>query len=124
MGILQSKCKECHDSYSRKHYKKHRKDALKRAYKNKRIQRDRNRENMIQFLQGKTCKDCPETDIRLFQFHHRDPNEKDYDVSTMLTIFGWKRILKEIAKCDLLCAHCHIKREFAKNNHWYKNRIS
>ena len=41
-------------------------------------------------------------------FHHRDPNEKDFDVSRMC-LYSKKRILEEIAKCDCLCHNCHAE---------------
>lgn len=41
-----------------------------------------------------------------FDLHHRDPSEKDacWDV-----VQKWSkdRILKEVAKCDLMCCRCH-----------------
>lgn len=39
-------------------------------------------------------------------FHHRDPNEKDFEISA-----NWKRLKEtttiELDKCDLVCANCH-----------------
>ena len=41
-------------------------------------------------------------------FHHRDPKEKEFTVSQMLRRGKTeKQMLKEIAKCDTLCANCH-----------------
>lgn len=40
------------------------------------------------------------------QWHHRDPLDKVADVSR-LGSYSKKRILAEIAKCDLMCANCH-----------------
>jgi hypothetical protein len=47
------------------------------------------------------------------QFHHRNPREKDFTISNACS-WGWsiERILKEMEKCDVLCANCHAKR------HW------
>lgn len=43
-------------------------------------------------------------------FHHRDPREKEITISeAMRRSFGRARILAEIAKCDVLCANCHVK---------------
>ena len=50
---------------------------------------------------------CGESDHRCLDFHHKS-NNKDYDVSDMLT-FSIKRIKEEINKCIILCANCHRK---------------
>jgi hypothetical protein len=39
-------------------------------------------------------------------FHHIDPNDKEYSVASM-NKFPYKRLAKEINKCVLLCANCH-----------------
>lgn len=38
------------------------------------------------------------------EFHHRNPNEKDFEINSSL---GWDKISVELDKCDLLCANCH-----------------
>lgn len=56
------------------------------------------------------CQRCGEAHPACLEFHHREPGEKDRDVSKALD-WGWgvERILSEIAKCDVLCANCHRK---------------
>jgi len=61
----------------------------------------------VNYLGGK-CMKCgyfkyPE----VLEFHHRDPNEKDFNVSRKGHCRSWERVKKEIEKCDLLCANCH-----------------
>lgn len=58
------------------------------------------------------CIDCGETDKRCLDFHHRDPDTKDRNVSATWLTWGKERILAEIAKCDVICANCHRKRTF------------
>ena len=44
------------------------------------------------------------------QFHHRDRAEKSFSVANMaLKATSKKRLLDEIAKCDVLCVNCHAK---------------
>jgi len=44
----------------------------------------------------------------LFDFHHRDPGDKLFNLNnTALNRYSLKKILEEAAKCDLLCANCH-----------------
>jgi hypothetical protein len=56
------------------------------------------------------CKLCPESHPACLVFHHRDPSEKEVNISS-LAEKGWKeeRILEEIAKCDIYCSNCHLK---------------
>lgn len=44
-------------------------------------------------------------------FHHRDPNEKEFKISTA-NILGWDKLLAESEKCDLLCLNCHAEEHF------------
>jgi hypothetical protein len=46
-------------------------------------------------------------------FHHRDPREKDLELSIAIGR-GWakERILAEVARCEVLCANLHMK------HHW------
>ena len=70
----------------------------------------RQRQFKIQCLEYKGCK-CEKCgyskSIRALEFHHKDPNEKDFDISrAKLKIFD-DSIKKELDKCLLLCANCH-----------------
>jgi len=42
---------------------------------------------------------------RNMSFHHRDPNEKEFQISG--ATYGWEKIKKELDKCVLLCCRCH-----------------
>jgi len=46
---------------------------------------------------------------RSLSFHHLNPKEKDSDLSSRGLTRSWKRIKKEIDKCVLLCANCHME---------------
>ena len=51
--------------------------------------------------------DAPVTDPRVLEFHHRDPQDKSFDISRGIKAWAWKTVKQEIAKCDLLCYWCH-----------------
>jgi hypothetical protein len=59
------------------------------------------------------CTDCGETHPAALDFHHTDASEKELSIGEV-TAYGWSRrkVLAEIAKCEVLCANCHRKR------HW------
>lgn len=63
------------------------------------------RERAIQFLGG-VCAICKyDGPPEAYDFHHEDPLEKDFVISSRMT--SWQAIEEEIRKCVLLCARCH-----------------
>jgi predicted HNH restriction endonuclease len=61
----------------------------------------------IEFLGGKCIKCGYDKYIEVLEFHHRNPNEKEFSISKSGYCRSWERVSKEIKKCDLLCANCH-----------------
>lgn len=57
------------------------------------------------------CERCTESDTVCLDFHHIDAKTKEREVAAVVSNLGWckERILKEIAKCIVLCANCHRK---------------
>ena len=59
------------------------------------------------------CNLCGETHLACLEFHHREASKKEKTVSRMVReASNFETILKEIAKCDILCANCHRKVTF------------
>ena len=72
-------------------------------------QTDRRREikkQAIEYLGGR-CKHCglETAHYEVYDFHHQDPNGKDYSVGQNSKCF--ETIKKELDKCVLLCSNCH-----------------
>lgn len=44
-----------------------------------------------------------------FDFHHTNPEEKDFNITTYLRYYSKipDKIIKEIDKCELVCSNCH-----------------
>lgn len=60
----------------------------------------------IEYLGGK-CERCNLTGVpAIFDFHHRNPKEKEFGWSSVRTS-NWERFKKELDKCMLLCSNCH-----------------
>lgn len=56
---------------------------------------------------GNQCFDCQVSyHPSVYDFHHVDPHEKEFNFS-QVKMFSVERMLKELAKCVLLCANCH-----------------
>lgn len=62
-------------------------------------------------LKGGKCERCLiEYDGRngaIFEFHHLDPNEKDFQLGSNISTKAWEVLVDEANKCQLLCANCH-----------------
>lgn len=56
------------------------------------------------------CARCPENFWACLEFHHKASYKKEIAVSQAIAQ-GWckERIVREIAKCEVLCANCHRK---------------
>lgn len=62
------------------------------------------------------CTNCPEDHPACLDFHHRYPLDKDTEVSYMVVQgCARERILKEVAKCVVLCSNCHRKLHYEDN---------
>lgn len=46
----------------------------------------------------------------VFDFDHRDPSEKLFAISTNYKGVSVASLIKEMNKCDLVCANCHRHR--------------
>jgi len=55
-----------------------------------------------------------------YDFHHTNPDEKEYQISTIM-LYSWQRIKEEIDKCQLLCANCHAEEHYIEREVEYKN---
>jgi hypothetical protein len=57
---------------------------------------------------GGACEQCGYgRRIDAFDFHHRDPAEKDFTMSDGGLTRSWEKVKAELDKCALLCANCH-----------------
>lgn len=61
----------------------------------------------VEYLGG-SCKSCGYTKcLAALEFHHNDPNQKDFVVNGSTTRTFNEKTRKELDKCTLLCANCH-----------------
>lgn len=102
--------------------KKQREASLRHYYKNKEAilkkadtRRADRRAHVQQLKESSPCVDCGQF-YRYFvmQFDHIGA-DKVADISSMISRRApWKRVLEEIAKCELVCANCHATRTWAR----------
>lgn len=75
-----------------------------------------------QYKGERCCRDCGESDPIVLQFHHLDPTTKNPRMATKIQKtgyqrgikfyeLGWEDMFKEVEKCIVLCANCHLREE-------------
>jgi len=70
--------------------------------------RRRIKEKAVSYKGGQ-CQKCGyDKCVAALSFHHRDPKEKEFRLSSGRTK-NWEKVKKELDKCDLLCANCHME---------------
>jgi hypothetical protein len=98
--------KEQKREYERTWYKtigKEKRDAANKKWELKKIA------EFKEIKKNLKCNKCNEDDIACLDFHHLDPLEKDAAVGQIARKVSTKRLLEEIAKCEVLCSNCHRK---------------
>ena len=108
-------CKICKNKISKESYRRN-----KSTYQTRAPRRRFESRNLVTKLKSEPCIDC-KTKFHFCQmdFDHRDPTEKRLPVSRM-GLMGLESIIKEVAKCDLVCANCHRDRTQKQITHGSK----
>ncbi len=106
-------CKICINSYHKTRKYPVRKDYMRDFYKQKST---RYKKQLIEMLGGK-CNKCGLIDDPcVYDFHHTNPEQKEFSIATALKHSTWDAIKKEVSKCILLCSNCHRKLHHIKEN--------
>ena len=101
---LQARCRACARRWYETNKVKHKANTYSRT---KTVRREYS-ELMRKYLLEHPCVDCGEPDLRVLEFDHRPGENKELEVAELVrSLTTWKRIEREIAKCDVRCANCH-----------------
>ena len=69
--------------------------------------RKNKRKKLLDLYENK-CSICGYSKCKsALEFHHLDPSTKEFNLSLVGMTYSWSTILKEAAKCILLCSNCH-----------------
>ena len=99
-------CRVCHRAQAKKALKKSR-PSRKHWY--------------YSILMTHSCVDCGESHPVTLQFDHVNPSEKLFTIADGVhNGYSKKRILEEMAKCQVRCANCHAKRTAIQFG-WYRH---
>ena len=95
-------CKSCVINYNRAH------GYQSKACKTASEKYHANRKHFIDLFGGK-CSRCGFSDgYWALQFHHVHPTRKLYNPNKLMHMSNREKSLRELNKCILLCANCHI----------------
>lgn len=75
------------------------------------------KKELVHYKGGK-CEECGyDKCLGVLQFHHTNPQEKDFDLSAQYNggHLDMEKLYKEADKCKLLCANCHGEKHFKEN---------
>ena len=88
----------------------------KDLYKVKNIKRRKDLINFVISFKQKPCMDCGvQYPHYVMDFDHRDKKTKLTSINRMINFHSYskEKILKEMKKCDLVCANCHRIRTYS-----------
>lgn len=106
-----SSCKNCTRKWSRRHHKNNLELYRFRRKLRKCKVKVELQNYILGYLKENPCVDCGESDPVVLEFDHREPKNKEYGVSRLISgCYNLEIIIKEIAKCDVRCANCHRRK--------------
>lgn len=116
-GVRHGHCRECQKKYQKAYYWSEAHDHyVAQNVENKRRRRNELKAQIKQYLEQHPCVDCGESDIRVLQFDHVRGVKKDAVTAMIQHCWSMELIQEEIAKCEVRCANCHMRRTWP--NRW------
>lgn len=105
-------------------------DCQSLSYRKKRHElnhsfRKRMKLKAVEYKGGK-CEKCGYNRcIQALEFHHVEPEHKDFSIAQSSSYNSWNRIRDEIDKCQMLCSNCHKEAHYGltdyTNRHMHKH---
>jgi len=107
-GEKDTYCRPCRSAYGKEHYAANRQRYIDLEAKRKRARAEKTMLFLLEYLRENPCADCGEADPLVLEFDHI--GEKNFEIGAGLPDRNWNSILREIAKCEVVCANCHRRR--------------
>ena len=110
-------CKRCRREEMAERFKQMTPEAKENRYRKVTALKDKRREFVLRYLLVHPCVDCGESDPIVLEFDHVR-GIKSANVSALVNSHGdLNKIQAEIAKCDVVCRNCHMRRETHRRHH-------
>ncbi len=116
-GRRHSQCNACKAFATKLHYQRNKEAYVRRAKARKSALKDDFRK-LVDDLKSHPCGDCGHSfPPFVMDFDHREGELKIDNVANLVASpHSMKKLLEEIAKCDLVCANCHRIRTHARRH--------
>jgi hypothetical protein len=101
-------CRPCRSAYGKEHYVANRQRYIDLEAKRKRARAQKRMRYLLEYFEVHPCADCGEADPMVLEFDHL--RDKSFAIGAGLPDRNWESILREIEKCDVVCANCHRRR--------------
>ena len=101
--------------YRRNWYERNKKNEVAKAKERQEVRRKELANWWHDYKSQLSCKICGFSHPAAIDFHHRDPNEKEDNLSTMVKSKSREKVIEEIKKCRVLCSNCHRILHYDKN---------
>jgi hypothetical protein len=71
---------------------------------------------LLEYFKTHPCTDCGDVDPVVLEFDHL--RDKLMNVSWLVRGWRWDAVEAEIAKCEVVCANCHRRRTYTRQQSW------
>lgn len=95
----------------RRYYERNKETVKDKARNHARETRAKIKQWLHNYLLGHPCVDCGETDPIILEFDHIRDKEFSIGEANSMGI-SLKRVIAEVAKCEVRCANCHRKKTY------------
>lgn len=108
---LQSFCRKCSKTHYKNYYKNNPAEKERLLKSNKRVNKDKL--EWLRGLKNLPCADCKNIfPPYVMDFDHL--GDKEFGIANFCYRYGKKKLLAEIAKCEVVCANCHRIRTYER----------
>jgi hypothetical protein len=108
VGERDTYCRPCRSAYGKEHYLANRERYIDLEAKRKRARAQKRMRYLLEYFLLHPCADCGEADPLVLEFDHL--RDKSFAIGAGLPDRNWESILREIEKCQVVCANCHRRR--------------
>lgn len=111
--LVNNECKSCKNLYNKEWYKKNKQKHRDQVNVSRKLSSKQKREQ-INKIKSVPCLDCGNTyPSYCMDFDHLE--NKEFGIASKITSYPIDRLLKEIAKCEIVCANCHRIRTYKRS---------
>ena len=109
--------------YSAKNYNEmtdeQKKEFNKKTSNNIKIRRHLRKKRLVELYGGKCIKCNYDKNLRNLVFHHKDPQQKNFEINAYsIGAKPWDKLIEEANKCELMCHICHNDYHYPEGLDW------